>query len=249
MHLRLALLQRHNWSHSVSTTISINGIDLSEVKMLMEPTGQGGISYLTIPSTELRVREDGHRLRLAIPATLIVELYRQGILPQAENAYVDVSIGGRSAGRFVIVQAYYPSVSSGIYDYVTLVLDRSPQADHPPAKHSPSNRPRRKSKTYMSDLAHYLDEAGELAEVPLAARNFGRFLTVVVDATTGAFPACDLNTRIPCRRRSCQGTIRATLVSRQVQISWSCPICGDNGLISNWQATKWNQLSTVRHRE
>jgi hypothetical protein len=28
------------------------------------------------------------------------------------------------------------------------------------------------------------------------------------------------------------------------EISWSCPDCGHNGVIRNWQGTKWNQQAT-----
>ena len=94
--------------------------------------------------------------------------------------------------------------------------------------------------TYVTDITHYLDEAGELAEMPSPARKLASFLVLLIDAATEAFPADEHDTRIRCRTDACTGSIRASLSSMEGEISWHCPECGHNGVIRNWQSTKWN---------
>jgi hypothetical protein len=80
-----------------------------------------------------------------------------------------------------------------------------------------------------------------MADMPRAARRLASFLVLLIDASTQAFPARDHDTRIRCRTYACMGSIRASLPSKDDEISWHCPICGHNGVIRNWQGTKWDQ--------
>ena len=98
------------------------------------------------------------------------------------------------------------------------------------------------SETYVTDITHYLDDHGELvSEMPGPARKLASFLVLVIDAVSQDIPANDFDTHIRCLREGCTGSIRASLVSIKKNITWSCPDCGHNGRISNWQGTKWNQ--------
>lgn len=99
------------------------------------------------------------------------------------------------------------------------------------------------SGTYVTDITHYLNDTGELAEMPGPARKLASFLVLLIDATTQAFPAEDHDTNIRCRTDACTGSIRASLRSLDEEISWHCAECGHNGVIRNWQGTKWNQAS------
>ncbi len=103
--------------------------------------------------------------------------------------------------------------------------------------------------TYITDITHYLDDAGELAEMPAPARQLASFLVLLIDAATQAFPANDHETRIRCRTDDCVGSIRTSLSSMKGEISWYCPDCGHNGVIRNWQATKWNQRRQETNRQ
>ena len=103
--------------------------------------------------------------------------------------------------------------------------------------------------TYVTDITHYLDEAGELAEMPAPARELASFLVLLIDATTQALPADDVDTRIRCRTEACTGSIRSTLPSMEDEISWFCPDCGHHGVIRNWQGTKWNQRRQESDRQ
>jgi hypothetical protein len=101
--------------------------------------------------------------------------------------------------------------------------------------------PGRESKTYVTDISHYLDTSGELTEMPGEARRLASFLVLLIDATTQAMPARGHDTRIRCRTRACTGSIQASVASKEGDIVWRCPECGHNGVIRNWQGTKWDQ--------
>ena len=97
------------------------------------------------------------------------------------------------------------------------------------------------SGTFVTDISHYLDATGELAEMPSPARKLASFLVLLIDATSQACPVSDHDTAIRCRTDACTGSIRTSLISMNGEIVWHCPNCGHNGVIRNWQGTKWNQ--------
>ncbi len=94
---------------------------------------------------------------------------------------------------------------------------------------------------YITDITHYLDETGELAEMPGPARKLASFLVLLIDATSQVGPVRNFDTNIRCRMDACKGSIRTSLTSLDEEISWHCPDCGHNGVIRNWQGTKWDQ--------
>jgi len=98
--------------------------------------------------------------------------------------------------------------------------------------------------TYVTDIQHFLDDEGELVtEIPRPARQLASFLVLIIDAVTLAMPAKNHDTSIRCVKEACTGSIRASLMSPQEEIAWYCPNCSHNGVIRNWQGTKWNQMS------
>ena len=62
--------------------IAINGTRLDEVRMPLPPQGNGTITSLSYPMSQIRFVRDDYEFRLIVPAYLAVELYRIGILPQ-----------------------------------------------------------------------------------------------------------------------------------------------------------------------
>jgi len=97
------------------------------------------------------------------------------------------------------------------------------------------------TNTYVTDITHYLNESGDLAEMPAAARKLASFLGLLIDAASQVMPMADHDTRIRCRKRGCQGSVRASLPTRDSEITWHCPVCGLNGMIHKWQGSKWDQ--------
>ena len=95
---------------------------------------------------------------------------------------------------------------------------------------------------WITDLGHFLDEDGRRAEMPNPARTLAEYFgRIVKGVTTRQRDA--LATGVKCRKRfkrnKCPGEIIA-FVDEQQAISWSCPVCEDNGVISGWKETIWD---------
>jgi hypothetical protein len=54
----------------------------------------------------------------------------------------------------------------------------------------------------------------------------------------------DVGERLKCRRRPgrkpCPGEIETDFEPDTDTIVWWCPVCGENGYITNWQGTLWD---------
>ncbi|HEV3263452.1 MAG TPA: hypothetical protein VG013_41840 [Gemmataceae bacterium] len=218
--------------------------------MLLKPPGNGTIAYLSYPMSQIRLSRDDRGLCLIVPAYLAVELYRIGILPQDANLPAEISIGGRSKGWYRVSDVRYPERSDSPFGEVTFTLTRVLQghargaADELPLSQSPALE-----GTYVTDITHYLDESGELARMPGPVRKLASFLTLLIEAATGTSSAHYHDSSIRCRTKACRGTILTFLPPNRDEISWHCPACGHNGVIRNWQNTKWNQLKRTEEPE
>ena len=95
---------------------------------------------------------------------------------------------------------------------------------------------------WITDLRHFLNEEGSRADMPNRARKISDYFGYIVKAVTTR-QGDELGTGVRCRRRpgrkSCPGEIIAFIDEEQA-ICWSCPVCGDNGLISGWEGTIWD---------
>jgi hypothetical protein len=99
--------------------------------------------------------------------------------------------------------------------------------------------------TLVTDMTLYLDENGDLTELPGPVLNTALFLGSIVAWVT-QLQATEMEmTNVPCRRmpgrKRCLGEIMAVLNESDSSISWECPICGDNGHIRGWQNTFWDR--------
>jgi hypothetical protein len=104
--------------------ITINGKRLDEVRMPLEPWSERSVAYLCYPKSQFTFSFDADMLRVAIPPLLGMELYRSGVLPQDAQAPVEVAVGGRRKGRFVVADVRYPGGPRGPADRVVLTLAR-----------------------------------------------------------------------------------------------------------------------------
>lgn len=95
--------------------------------------------------------------------------------------------------------------------------------------------------TYITNIQHFLDNKGELAEINPEAKNLAGFLVLVIDSATEAGPNSCVDTKIRCRSNDCRGSIEAFMDYAEHDISWGCPRCELNGVIRNWQNTKWDK--------
>lgn len=71
-----------------------------------------------------------------------------------------------------------------------------------------------------------------------------RFLREIVTAGSVLARGVFEDTSVPCRRkpgrRRCAGKLRIGRHPQTDEIHWSCPVCGDSGVILHWQATRWD---------
>lgn len=96
-------------------------------------------------------------------------------------------------------------------------------------------------ETYVTDITHYLNEKGELTNMPTPAKQLASFLVLIIDSTTSVGSTNYDEAGIRCRAEGCSGSILSRLAEDGEEIHWHCPICGHNGVIRNWQNTKWDQ--------
>ena len=75
--------------------------------------------------------------------------------------------------------------------------------------------------------------------MPKEARELASFMALVVDATTKKIPALLSSTEIRCFKK-CTGIINSELESINDPIQWKCSNCNNEGTISDWQGTKWD---------
>ena len=103
-------------------------------------------------------------------------------------------------------------------------------------------------KTYVIDIRHYLDERGKVAKMPAPALAIALFCGAVVAWVTG-WPgprSGDLTNGI-CRRSRARPPCSTEVYARLRPggaIEWRCPACGEQGTISGWQGTRWDQSGT-----
>ena len=94
---------------------------------------------------------------------------------------------------------------------------------------------------YISNLTHFLDEKGNIPkQMPREARELAGFLALIVDSTTKNLPISLTTTEIRCFEKGCGGMIKIAYRRAKEQINWYCPDCENEGVISGWQKTKWD---------
>jgi hypothetical protein len=94
---------------------------------------------------------------------------------------------------------------------------------------------------YITSLKHLLYSSEKMTdEMPKEARELIGFLTLVVDKTTKTLPRTLTTSDIRCFQKGCSGIIKTSLRSDNEEIHWYCPDCENEGSISEWQDTTWD---------
>jgi hypothetical protein len=103
--------------------------------------------------------------------------------------------------------------------------------------------------TWITDLTHVLKDGRLPQDLPGPALKLFEYLGRIVAAVSGAEPDKSLGVR--CRRRPgrrpCPGEVEGYVVPETNAITWWCLMCGDNGLISNWEKTVWDLREADEH--
>lgn len=90
-------------------------------------------------------------------------------------------------------------------------------------------------------MKHFLDEIGNIPkQMPKQARELASFLALVVDTTTKTMPSMLTTTDICCFNKGCHGLIKTAIMPKNGEIHWYCPECENEGVISEWEKTKWD---------
>jgi hypothetical protein len=88
----------------------------------------------------------------------------------------------------------------------------------------------------VSDLTHFLDLP---PDTPGPARRLAGHLSDIVRAATAGDAGTAWETALPCprrpARRHCPGRMIVLRAEAPAPIRWQCSICGDQGVISNWE--------------
>ncbi len=97
---------------------------------------------------------------------------------------------------------------------------------------------------YISQMPHFLDESGNIPkQLPKQVRELASFMALVVDTSTKTLSSTLTSTEIRCFNKGCHGLIKTALMPKNVEIHWYCPDCENEGVISEWQKTKWDNLT------
>jgi hypothetical protein len=79
--------------------------------------------------------------------------------------------------------------------------------------------------------------------MPKEAREMVSFLALIIDTTTRNNPTTLTSTDIMCFKKGCSGMIKTALIPNTSEIHWYCLDCENEGVISEWQKTKWSNRS------
>lgn len=94
-------------------------------------------------------------------------------------------------------------------------------------------------------MTHFLDEQGNIPkQMPKEARELASFFALIIDTFTKINPKRLSVTEIRCFEKGCQGTIRVEILPSG-EIHWMCSRCENEGKISHWKGTRWNNLEKV----
>jgi len=103
--------------------------------------------------------------------------------------------------------------------------------------------------TWITDMSHFDYPEEETHTLPKQALKLWAFFGSIVDSTVGR-PPFRRTAGIRCCRRPervpCSAVIESELHPDGNEIRWWCPVCGDNGLISNLEGTRWDPAKKYR---
>ncbi|MBN1999172.1 hypothetical protein JW935_16550 [candidate division KSB1 bacterium] len=105
------------------------------------------------------------------------------------------------------------------------------------------------SPTWITDIQHFLDPNGEIGELTPPTLHRALFWTEIIKVVTKTKNNNKpFDTSIRCIRRlknkRCDGTIWAELFGETIR--WVCDKCDNNGSLTGWQGTQWDQTKPAK---
>lgn len=102
----------------------------------------------------------------------------------------------------------------------------------------------------ISDITHFLNEDGEMTNIPVPAMKLFSFLAKIIEQVSSSIAEPIVEVEILCCDRGsklkCNGHIDAWC-NEERKIEWVCCKCSESGTISNWQKTKWDMQKNTLH--
>ncbi len=100
------------------------------------------------------------------------------------------------------------------------------------------------ANTWITDMTHFLNTEGKVPE-GLHSHRLISHLGGIIAAATSEPSGTQRQFDVACRRKPgsklCPGIIHPGFEPSTSNILWQCPVCGDQGLIRNWQGTPWDK--------
>jgi hypothetical protein len=94
---------------------------------------------------------------------------------------------------------------------------------------------------FITNMTHFLDETMNIPkQIPKEAREMAGFISLVIDESTKRLSTTVIDTGIRCFKKKCFGNINAELLVENDTIHWWCTKCKNEGTISGWQNTRWD---------
>ena len=98
--------------------------------------------------------------------------------------------------------------------------------------------------TWYVNLKIFLDEDGTIAPTKGPARKLAEHIVAIVAMASRPELIPLPEYQVCCRRRPgrkpCIGIIEADFDPDTYDIMWWCPVCDDNGYISDWKGSLWD---------
>jgi len=105
--------------------------------------------------------------------------------------------------------------------------------------------------TMSTDIRHFLDEKGNVPDLPREALDLFEYLSSIVEAATIEDESSPEPDEVECRSivngQRCPGDVDVILFPDSAEIVWQCAVCGEDGFICGWEGTKWDKRRYVLH--
>jgi len=105
--------------------------------------------------------------------------------------------------------------------------------------------------TWVVSLAHLLDGNGEITGTKGLNWKLAEHIYAIVAMASRPDKILQSGLQVRCRRSSgrkqCSGRIEASVEPFYGRIVWWCPVCEDNGYISDWKGSIWDLRNVGGH--
>lgn len=103
----------------------------------------------------------------------------------------------------------------------------------------------------ITNIQHFMNGNVEADDLPAEALALLNLLTSIIREVTKDYDqAYPSSTVSACRNASnsdCDGDLVAWVSDGNGHIHWGCTDCDDEGMITHWEGTKWDQRKITRH--